>query len=54
MGVQENGVGATVKHYVANEYETERFTASSEVSAIPRSPNPTTLAREACCMVTTS
>lgn len=31
-GVQENGVGATPKHYVANEYETDRFTASSEVS----------------------
>lgn len=31
-GVQENGVGATLKHYVANDYETERFTASTEVS----------------------
>src|SRR5262249_45949524 len=31
-GLQENGVGATPKHYVANDYETERFTASSEVS----------------------
>ena len=31
-GVQDGGVGAAVKHYVANEYETERFTASSEVS----------------------
>ncbi len=31
-GVQENGVGATPKHYVANDYETERFTASTEVS----------------------
>ncbi|GAA0967111.1 beta-glucosidase family protein [Frigoribacterium faeni] len=31
-GVQENGVGATPKHYVANDYETDRFTASTEVS----------------------
>ena len=31
-GAQANGVGATPKHYVANDYETERFTASTEVS----------------------
>jgi beta-glucosidase len=31
-GVQANGVGATPKHYIANDYETERFTASTEVS----------------------
>jgi beta-glucosidase len=31
-GVQENGVGATPRHYVANDYETERLTASSELS----------------------
>lgn len=31
-GLQENGVGATPKHYVANDAETERMTASSEVS----------------------
>jgi beta-glucosidase len=31
-GVQEQGVATTVKHYVANDYETERFTASTEVS----------------------
>lgn len=31
-GLQDNGVGATLKHYVANDYETERFTASTEVS----------------------
>lgn len=31
-GVQENGVGATPKHYIANDYETERFTASTAVS----------------------
>lgn len=31
-GVQGNGVGATPKHYVANDYEDERFTASSRVS----------------------
>lgn len=32
LGVQEHGVAATPKHYVANDYETERFTASTEVS----------------------
>jgi beta-glucosidase len=31
-GVQDQGVAATVKHYVANDFETERFTASAEVS----------------------
>jgi beta-glucosidase len=31
-GVQDNGVGATPKHYIANDYETDRFTASTEVS----------------------
>lgn len=31
-GVQDQGVAATPKHYVANDYETERFTASTEVS----------------------
>ncbi|MEP7765487.1 glycoside hydrolase family 3 C-terminal domain-containing protein [Sanguibacter sp. 25GB23B1] len=31
-GVQEKGVGATPKHYIANDYETDRFTASTEVS----------------------
>ncbi len=31
-GVQKNGVGATPKHYVANDFETDRFTASTEVS----------------------
>jgi beta-glucosidase len=31
-GVQENGVAATPKHFVANDYETDRFTASTEVS----------------------
>jgi beta-glucosidase len=29
-GVQDQGVGATVKHYVANDFETERFTVSVE------------------------
>ncbi len=32
QGVQENGVAATPKHYIANDYETDRFTASTEVS----------------------
>ncbi|MEZ5378503.1 MAG: glycoside hydrolase family 3 C-terminal domain-containing protein [Acidimicrobiales bacterium] len=31
-GVQDNGVGATPKHYVANDFETERFTADVTVS----------------------
>ncbi len=31
-GVQDQGVATTVKHFVANDYETERFTASTEVS----------------------
>lgn len=31
-GMQENGVGACPKHYIANDYETDRFTASTEVS----------------------
>jgi beta-glucosidase len=30
-GVQESGVAATPKHYVANDFETERFTANVEV-----------------------
>ncbi|WP_167542531.1 glycoside hydrolase family 3 protein, partial [Streptomyces himastatinicus] len=31
-GIQDNGVAATPKHYIANDYETDRFTASTEVS----------------------
>jgi len=31
-GVQEQGVATTVKHFVANDFETERFTASAQVS----------------------
>ncbi|MFJ9098648.1 glycoside hydrolase family 3 N-terminal domain-containing protein [Streptomyces sp. NPDC102405] len=31
-GLQDHGVAATPKHYVANDYETERFTVSTEVS----------------------
>ncbi|HTZ92500.1 MAG TPA: glycoside hydrolase family 3 C-terminal domain-containing protein [Streptosporangiaceae bacterium] len=31
-GVQDQGVATTVKHFVANDYETERFTASTVVS----------------------
>ena len=30
-GVQDQGIAATVKHYVANDFETERFTASADV-----------------------
>ena len=29
-GVQENGVAATPKHYIANDFETDRFTADVE------------------------
>jgi beta-glucosidase len=31
-GVQDQGVATTVKHFVANDFETERFTASAQVS----------------------
>ena len=31
-GVQESGVGATPKHYIANDFETDRFTADVVVS----------------------
>jgi len=31
-GLQQNGIAATPKHYVANEAETDRFTADSRVS----------------------
>jgi len=31
-GVQEQGVATTVKHFVANDFETERFTVSVQVS----------------------
>ena len=31
-GVQDQGIATTVKHFVANDYETERFTASTIVS----------------------
>ena len=30
-GVQENGVAATPKHYIANDFETDRFTVDVEV-----------------------
>src|SRR5207302_1682718 len=30
-GLQDNGVGASIKHYVANDQEHERMTISSEV-----------------------
>jgi beta-glucosidase len=32
VGLQDNGVAATPKHYVANDYETDRFTADTIVS----------------------
>jgi beta-glucosidase len=34
-GVQRNGVGATPKHYVANDSETDRFTVDVEVGVRP-------------------
>jgi beta-glucosidase len=33
LGAQANGVGATPKHYVANDFENERFTADVRVDA---------------------
>ncbi|MFS8204022.1 glycoside hydrolase family 3 protein [Streptomyces sp. CWNU-52B] len=33
IGVQEGGVGTTVKHFVANDAETDRFTVNNVVSA---------------------
>ncbi|RJL23265.1 glycoside hydrolase family 3 protein [Bailinhaonella thermotolerans] len=32
MGVQDGGVGATVKHFVANDAETDRFTVDNRLS----------------------
>ena len=32
LGLQSGGVGATPKHYVANDFETDRFTVDVEVS----------------------
>jgi beta-glucosidase len=32
LGVQDQGVATTVKHFVANDFETERFTVDVEVS----------------------
>ena len=32
LGVQDQGVATTVKHFVANDFETDRFTVSVEVS----------------------
>ena len=34
-GVQENGVGATPKHYIANDSETDRFTVDVQVAERP-------------------
>jgi len=34
-GVQENGVGATPKHYIANDFETDRFTVDVKVGDRP-------------------
>lgn len=34
-GVQDNGIGATPKHYVANDFETDRFTADVRVDERP-------------------
>ncbi|MBN1096287.1 glycoside hydrolase family 3 protein [Blastococcus sp. TML/C7B] len=34
-GVQDNGVGATPKHYVANDFETDRFTVDVRVDERP-------------------
>lgn len=34
-GLQENGVGATPKHYIANDFETDRFTVDVKVADRP-------------------
>src|SRR3954447_8681189 len=34
-GVQDNGVGATPKHYIANDSETDRFTVDVQVDERP-------------------
>ena len=35
LGVQDGGVGVTVKHFVGNDAETERFTVSSAIAERP-------------------
>ncbi|CAM5568009.1 beta-glucosidase [Streptomyces narbonensis] len=35
QGVQDGGVGTTVKHFVANDAETDRFTVDNKVTARP-------------------
>ena len=35
LGVQDGGVGVTVKHYVGNDAETERFTVSNTIAERP-------------------
>ncbi|WP_405853423.1 glycoside hydrolase family 3 C-terminal domain-containing protein [Streptomyces sp. NBC_00090] len=35
QGVQDGGVGTTVKHFVANDAETDRFTVDNKVAARP-------------------
>jgi beta-glucosidase len=35
LGVQDGGVGTTVKHFVANDAETDRFTVNNVVAARP-------------------
>lgn len=32
LGLQENGIGATIKHFAVNEQETKRFTMNAQVS----------------------
>ncbi|OKK08079.1 beta-glucosidase [Streptomyces sp. CB03234] len=35
LGVQDGGVGTTVKHFVANDAETDRFTVNNKIDARP-------------------
>ena len=62
-GVQDQGVGTTVKHFVANDFETERFTVSVRrkrartAGAVPRAvrdDRPRGRARGASCRRTTA